>query len=85
VIEPHYPKTDDKQGRPVMGLSRMLRIYILQQVMGFSDESTEDTVYDSPVIQLFLGIDLGRDPADFCRGQFPTSNQRLAPQKEHGH
>lgn len=61
VIEPHYPKTDGKQGRPAMGLSRMLRMYILQQVMGFSDEGTEDAVYDSAAIQLFLGIDLGRD------------------------
>ena len=61
VIEPHYPKTDGKQGRPAMGLSRMLRMYILQQVMGFSDEGTEDAVYDSAAIQLFMGIDLGRD------------------------
>ncbi|OFV47872.1 IS5 family transposase [Oligella sp. HMSC09E12] len=61
VIEPHYPKTDGKQGRPAMGLSRMLRMYILQQVMGFSDEGTEDAVYDSAAIQLFMGIVLGRD------------------------
>src|SRR5690554_718447 len=61
VIEPHYPKTDGKQGRPAMGLSRMLRMYILQQVTGFSDEGTEDAVYDSAAIQLFMGIDLGRD------------------------
>ncbi len=26
VIEPHYLKTDRKQGRPAMGLSRMLRM-----------------------------------------------------------
>ncbi len=36
-------------------------MYILQQVIGLSDESNEDAVYDSPAIQLFLGIDLGRD------------------------
>jgi len=40
VIEPYYPKSDGKRGRPTMGLSRMLRMYILQQVMGFSDEGT---------------------------------------------
>lgn len=61
VIEPYYPKPDGKRGRPTMGLSRMLRMYILQQVMGFSDEGTEDAVYDSAAIQLFMGIDLGRD------------------------
>lgn len=61
VIEPHYPKTDGKQGRPSMGLSRMLRMYVLQQVMGFSDEGMEDAIYDSPSLQLFMGIDLGRD------------------------
>ena len=44
-----------------MGLSRMLRMYILQQVMGFSDEGTEDAVYYSAAIQMFMGIDLGRD------------------------
>lgn len=26
VIEPHYPKTDGKQDRPAMGLSRMLHL-----------------------------------------------------------
>lgn len=47
VIESHYSKTDGKQSRPAIGLSRMLRMYTLQQVMGFSDEGTEDAVYDS--------------------------------------
>lgn len=61
VIEPFYPKTDGKQGRPAMGLSRMLRMYLLQQVMGFSDEGVEDAIYDSAAIQLFMGIALGRD------------------------
>lgn len=29
--------------------------------MGFSDEGTEDAVYNNAAIQLFMGIDLGRD------------------------
>ena len=28
LIEPHYPKADD--GRPLVGLERMLRLYFLQ-------------------------------------------------------
>lgn len=36
----------------------MLRMYVLQQ---FSDEGMEDAIYDSPSLQLFMGIDLGRN------------------------
>jgi len=96
VIEPFYPKTDGKRGRPSMGLSRMLRMYILQQVMGFSDEGMEDAIYDSPAIQQFLGIELGRDAVpdattllrfrrllekhDLTRKIFAAVNQQLAAQ-----
>jgi IS5 family transposase len=57
VIEPFYPKGDGR-GRPPIGLSRMLRMYVAQQCFGLSDEGTEDALYDSQAIRRFVGIDL---------------------------
>jgi transposase, IS5 family len=61
LIQPHYPK--GKQGRPPVGLERMLRLYFLQQWFNLSDPGLEDALYESPVLRLFAGIDLGREPA----------------------
>jgi transposase, IS5 family len=60
LIEPHYPK--GKNGRPPVGLERMLRLYFLQQWFNLSDPGLEDALYESPVLRLFAGIDLGREP-----------------------
>lgn len=60
VIEPHYP-TSGRRGRPPMGVERMLRMYVLQQVLGLSDEGAEDAIYDSQSARAFVGLDLGRD------------------------
>ena len=60
---PFYSDSTGKRGRPGIGLSRMLRIYVVQQCFGFSDEGTEDAVYDSQAIGSFMGIDLGRESA----------------------
>ena len=38
-------------------------MYIVQQCFGFSDEGTEDAVYDSQAIRRFVGIDLNREAA----------------------
>lgn len=61
-IEPFYPKGDGR-GRPPIGLERMLRMYIAQQCFGFSDEGTEDAIYDSQAVRGFIGIDLNREAA----------------------
>lgn len=58
--EPFYPKGEGR-GRPLIGLERMLRMYIAQQCFGFSDEGTEDALYDSQAIRRFVGIDLNRE------------------------
>ncbi|MEZ5659460.1 MAG: IS5 family transposase [Burkholderiaceae bacterium] len=60
VIEPHYPKSGG-QGRPAIGLERMLRMYIAQQCFGLSDEGIEDALYDSQAIRAFVGMDLSRE------------------------
>lgn len=38
-------------------------MYVIQQCFGFSDEGTEDAVYDSQAICRFVGIDLNREAA----------------------
>jgi transposase, IS5 family len=60
LIEPHYPKAGN--GRPPVGVERMLRIYFLQQWFNLSDPGVEEALYDSAVMRKFAGIDLGREP-----------------------
>jgi IS5 family transposase len=61
LIEPHYP-TSGRRGRPPIGVERMLRMHLLRQVLGLSDEGTEDAIYDSRSARSFLGVDLSHDP-----------------------
>src|SRR5499425_3601243 len=60
LIEPVYPKAGN--GRPPVGVERMLRIYFLQQWFNLSDPAVEEALYDSPTMRDFVGIDLGREP-----------------------
>jgi transposase, IS5 family len=60
LIEPFYPKAGN--GRPPVGLERMLRIYFLQQWFNLSDPGVEEALYDSLAMRSFVGIDLGRAP-----------------------
>ncbi len=62
ALEEHYP-TSGRRGRPPIGLERMLRMYVVQQCFGLSDEGTEDAVYDSQAIRRFVGIDLSQESA----------------------
>ena len=61
LIEPHYRKPGN--GRPPVGVKRMLRMYFLQQWFNLSDPAVEEALYDSPVMRQFVGIDLGQEPA----------------------
>lgn len=60
LIEPHYPKPGN--GRPPIGLQRMLRIHLLQHWFNLADEAMEEALYDSAALRAFVGIDLGREP-----------------------
>ena len=60
LIEPRYPKPGN--GRPPVGVERMLRIYFLQQWFNLSDPVVEEALYDSAVMRQFVGIDLGHEP-----------------------
>ena len=60
LVKPHYPKPGN--GRPPVGVERMLRIYFLQQWFNLSDPGVEEALYDSALMRQFAGIDLGQEP-----------------------
>ena len=60
LVEPVYPKLGN--GRPPVGLERMLRIYCLQHWFNLSDPGAEEALYESGSMRRFAGIDLGREP-----------------------
>jgi transposase, IS5 family len=60
LIEPFYPKPGN--GRPPIGIERMLRLYFLQHWFNLSDPAVEEALYDSVAMRSFVGIDLGREP-----------------------
>jgi IS5 family transposase len=59
LVEPHYPKAGN--GRPPIGLERMLRMYWVANWFNLADEACEDAMYDIPVFREFCGFDLGRE------------------------
>lgn len=59
LIEPHYPKLGN--GRPPVGLERMLRMYCIANWFNLSDEACEDALYDIAAFRAFCRIDLGRE------------------------
>ena len=61
LIEPHYPKTSKKGGRPPYPLAVMLRIHLLQQWYSLSDPAMEEALIEVPTMRRFAGIDLISD------------------------
>lgn len=59
LIEPHYPKAGN--GRPPLGLEKMLRIYFLQIWFNLSDPGAEEALYDSESMRRFARIELSID------------------------
>lgn len=57
VIEPYYPTTG-RRGRPLMPLSTMLRICLLQQWYALSDPAMEDALYEIESMRRFVGMEL---------------------------
>ena len=61
VIAPYYyPKGEN--GRPPVGLQRMLRIYFLQQWFNLSDPGAEEALHDSQAMCRFVAIALRPNP-----------------------
>ena len=59
LIEPHYAKVGN--GRPPIGVERMLRMYCVANWFNLADEACEDALYDVPAFRDFCRIDLGRE------------------------
>ncbi len=59
LIEPHYPKAGN--GRPPIGIERMLRMYLIANWFNLADEACEDALYDIAAFRDFCGVDLGRE------------------------
>jgi IS5 family transposase len=57
LIEPHYPKAGN--GRPPVGLERMLRMYCIANWFNLADVACEEALYDIPAFRDFCGFDLG--------------------------
>ena len=70
VIEPHYPKRGN--GRPPIGLERMLRLHFIQHWFNLADFACEEALYDICSLRRFVGIDLGCEavPAATTRLKF---------------
>jgi IS5 family transposase len=60
VIEPHDPKAGN--GRPPVGLERILRMYWMANEFNLADEACEEALYDVQLFLRFCGFDLGRMP-----------------------
>jgi IS5 family transposase len=59
LIEPYYPKAGN--GRPPLGLEKMLRIYFLQIWFNLSDPGAEEALYDIESMRRFAHIELSVD------------------------
>ena len=82
LIEPYYPKPGN--GRPPVGVERMLRIYFLQYWFNLSDPVVEEALYDSAVMRSFVRIDLRREPVPdettVCKFRHLLEEHRLGGQ-----
>jgi transposase, IS5 family len=59
LIEPFYPKRGN--GRPPIGLERILRMYCIANWFNLSDVACEDALYDVEIFRRFCMIDLGAE------------------------
>jgi IS5 family transposase len=61
LIEPHYPNTSSKGGRPPYRLETMLRVHLMQQWYDLSDPAMEDALIEVATMRRFAGISLITD------------------------
>jgi transposase-like protein DUF772 len=59
----------------------MLQIYFLQHWVNLSDPAVEESLYDSPTMRAFVGVDLGREPVPdettVCTCIVPAASYRV--------
>jgi IS5 family transposase len=73
LIEPHYPKTSSKGGRPPYPLATMLLILPMQQWYSLSDPAMKDALIEVPTMRRFAGIDMLSDRIPDETGVLPIS------------
>jgi IS5 family transposase len=61
LIEPHYPKTSSKGGRPPYPLETMLRVHLMLQWYDLSDPAMEDALIEVATMRRSAGIALITD------------------------
>ena len=61
LVEPCYPNTSKKGGRPPYPLAMLLRIHLMQQWYILSDPGMEEALIEVPTMHRFAGIDLISD------------------------
>ena len=71
VVEPFYPKPGN--GRPPVGLERMMRMYFVQHWFNLADEACEEALLDSTALRRFVA-DFGGDRPTDWRDQLATSH-----------
>ena len=59
LIAPYYVQKE--RGRKLIPLETMLRMYLMQNWFGLSDEGIEDAIYDSYAMKRFLRIDFSTE------------------------
>ncbi|MDP0590205.1 MAG: IS5 family transposase [Candidatus Endonucleobacter bathymodioli] len=60
IIEPYYSKSGRREGLPI-GLTTMLRIYLMQQWFQLSDPMMEDALYEIESMRIFAKLELCED------------------------
>lgn len=55
LVKPYYPS--GKRGRKPQSINRMLKMFMLRTWFGLSDRGTEEEVYDSYSMKIFMQID----------------------------
>jgi IS5 family transposase len=61
LVEPHYPTTREKGGRPPYSLDTMLRIHLMQQWYSLSHPAMEEALIEVPTVRRLAGIILMSD------------------------
>ena len=89
LIEPHYPKAGN--GRPPVGLERMLRMYLIANWFNLADEACEDALYDIAafrdfcrIFHFYPAIDLEPDRAPAAVDDFARAAQLFQRGREIG-
>ena len=78
-IAPHYPKAGN--GRPPIGLERMLRIHFIQHWFNLADLACEEALYDSASLRRFVGIELDEGTPDHST---ISHTRRVIDEETHG-